>query len=271
MSYELPSQTDWEKNRPKSEMTDELCPECKKPLRLMSGQGGREDWYGCSGYPQCKYTKQFLGVLPVDDYIGRIVKFTTDIEQQTYNSWKQRGRVKDLTLLPKEEREFCHNTEILLYCLKSSDPLKDVNGNIVPPLFRRVWRKIIPSLGFKNDNSPSIFRAFLAFATNQDVSANIKGEGTIEEDVLGKYIGLSLAINKKQTQNTVTCFSKLPDSFKPDSKIEEEGMKKYYEGQQKAQERATIQASTGVSEKEVEQVVDSVDLGQEVKPSDLPF
>jgi DNA topoisomerase-1 len=37
------------------EKTDEKCPECQKPLVLKLGKRGR--FYGCTGYPDCSYTR----------------------------------------------------------------------------------------------------------------------------------------------------------------------------------------------------------------------
>ena len=37
------------------EKTDELCPDCGKPLVIRLGKRGR--FVGCSGYPECKYTR----------------------------------------------------------------------------------------------------------------------------------------------------------------------------------------------------------------------
>jgi DNA topoisomerase-1 len=36
--------------------TDQKCPECGKPLRLRLGRYGR--FLSCSGYPECRYTRQ---------------------------------------------------------------------------------------------------------------------------------------------------------------------------------------------------------------------
>jgi len=40
------------------EVTDEVCPECGKPLVIKFGRYGK--FIACSGYPECKYTKPFL-------------------------------------------------------------------------------------------------------------------------------------------------------------------------------------------------------------------
>jgi len=45
------------------ELTDEICPECGKPLAIKMGRYGK--FLACTGYPGCKYTKSFqvkLGV-----------------------------------------------------------------------------------------------------------------------------------------------------------------------------------------------------------------
>lgn len=39
----------------KTEPNAELCPECGKPLQLRTGKKG--PFYGCTGYPNCKYTR----------------------------------------------------------------------------------------------------------------------------------------------------------------------------------------------------------------------
>jgi DNA topoisomerase-1 len=39
------------------ELTDEICPECGKPLVIKTGRYGK--FLACSGYPECKYTKSF--------------------------------------------------------------------------------------------------------------------------------------------------------------------------------------------------------------------
>jgi DNA topoisomerase-1 len=40
------------------EATDEICPQCGKPLVIKYGRYGK--FIACSGYPECKYTKPFL-------------------------------------------------------------------------------------------------------------------------------------------------------------------------------------------------------------------
>lgn len=39
------------------EVTEEICPECGKPIVIKAGRYGK--FLACSGYPQCKYTKSF--------------------------------------------------------------------------------------------------------------------------------------------------------------------------------------------------------------------
>jgi DNA topoisomerase-1 len=40
------------------ELTEEICPQCNKPLVIKFGRYGK--FVACSGYPECKYTKPFL-------------------------------------------------------------------------------------------------------------------------------------------------------------------------------------------------------------------
>ena len=40
------------------EITDEICPQCGKPIVIKFGRYGK--FLACSGYPECKYTKPFL-------------------------------------------------------------------------------------------------------------------------------------------------------------------------------------------------------------------
>ncbi len=46
-----------EKVKLADELTEEICPECGKPLVIKRGRFGK--FLACSGYPQCKYTKSF--------------------------------------------------------------------------------------------------------------------------------------------------------------------------------------------------------------------
>ncbi|MBA7687162.1 DNA topoisomerase 1 [subsurface metagenome] len=46
-----------EKVKLADELTDEICPECGKPLAIKMGRYGK--FLACSGYPECKYTKSF--------------------------------------------------------------------------------------------------------------------------------------------------------------------------------------------------------------------
>ena len=41
------------------EKIDEKCPECKKPLSIRLGRRGR--FIGCTGFPECKYTRSMNG------------------------------------------------------------------------------------------------------------------------------------------------------------------------------------------------------------------
>ena len=44
----------WQKVQ--TERENRVCPYCKKPLVLRHGQYG--NFYGCSGYPKCRYTEK---------------------------------------------------------------------------------------------------------------------------------------------------------------------------------------------------------------------
>jgi DNA topoisomerase-1 len=46
-----------EKVKLADELTEEICPECGKPLAIKTGRYGR--FLACSGYPECKYTRSF--------------------------------------------------------------------------------------------------------------------------------------------------------------------------------------------------------------------
>ena len=41
-------------NARENEHTEGKCPECGKPMRRMRSKGGKI-YYGCTGYPQCKF------------------------------------------------------------------------------------------------------------------------------------------------------------------------------------------------------------------------
>jgi len=47
-----------EKVKLADELTEEICPQCGKPLVIKTGRYGK--FIACSGYPKCKYTKPFL-------------------------------------------------------------------------------------------------------------------------------------------------------------------------------------------------------------------
>jgi len=46
-----------EKVKLADELTEEICPECGKPIVIKTGRYGK--FLACSGYPKCKYTKSF--------------------------------------------------------------------------------------------------------------------------------------------------------------------------------------------------------------------
>jgi len=44
-----------EKQKPKEEVTDKLCPKCQKPLAVKMGRFGK--FLACTGFPECKHTE----------------------------------------------------------------------------------------------------------------------------------------------------------------------------------------------------------------------
>ena len=52
------ARTTMEKVKPKVELTEEICPQCGKPLALKHGRFG--DFLACSGFPGCRYTKSII-------------------------------------------------------------------------------------------------------------------------------------------------------------------------------------------------------------------
>ncbi len=46
-------------NRPGTELLDEACPKCGKPLNKRLGKRG--SFIGCTGYPECDYTRNLTG------------------------------------------------------------------------------------------------------------------------------------------------------------------------------------------------------------------
>ena len=52
------ARSNMEKVKPKVELTDELCPNCGKPLALKHGRFG--DFLACSGFPECRYTRSII-------------------------------------------------------------------------------------------------------------------------------------------------------------------------------------------------------------------
>jgi len=45
--------------RAAAEPAGENCPDCGKPLLVREGRRGK--FVGCSGYPKCRYTRDFSG------------------------------------------------------------------------------------------------------------------------------------------------------------------------------------------------------------------
>ncbi len=57
-----------EEQKPKVEVTDELCPKCGKPMIVKFGRFGK--FLACSGFPECKTAKPFLAQYEVKDGSG---------------------------------------------------------------------------------------------------------------------------------------------------------------------------------------------------------
>ncbi len=57
-----------EAQRPKVETTDEVCPNCGKPMVVKFGRFGK--FLACSGFPECKTTKPFLAQFLIKDKDG---------------------------------------------------------------------------------------------------------------------------------------------------------------------------------------------------------
>ncbi|MFC1955216.1 type I DNA topoisomerase [Chloroflexota bacterium] len=53
-----------EKVKLADELTDEVCPQCGKPITIKMGRYGK--FLACTGYPDCKYTKPFQVKIGVD-------------------------------------------------------------------------------------------------------------------------------------------------------------------------------------------------------------
>ena len=88
------------------EFTDEICPTCGRPMKFKISRFGK--FFGCSGYPECKTTKQIIkdtgARCPRDG--GRIVE--------------KRGRKRGKAVL--RLRELQHAGEVRLRALGSADP-----------------------------------------------------------------------------------------------------------------------------------------------------
>lgn len=67
------------------EHTDEICPQCGRPLVIRTGRFGK--FYACSGFPECKFTKNFLvstGVTCPQCSEGELVERKTKKGRKTF-------------------------------------------------------------------------------------------------------------------------------------------------------------------------------------------
>ena len=58
---------------------ENLCPDCGEPLVLRENRATGEQFYGCSAYPECRYTKKLL-----------------DEEDQGWDEREEQMRMEDL-------------------------------------------------------------------------------------------------------------------------------------------------------------------------------
>lgn len=67
----------YDKIKKKVEKTDKKCPECKEPLLIRMGRYGK--FYGCSAYPECKYTKNIVDKIGMDcpECEGQVIRKRT--------------------------------------------------------------------------------------------------------------------------------------------------------------------------------------------------
>ena len=176
--------------------------------------------------------------LVADDYICKVIDVDTNALSQTYDSLKLRGWKNDeeVAKLAQEVPDAVQNVvriKMLVYGLKSGDPLVDVNGKEVKPLERLIIKDVKPFGGFsKKDGSPSDYRMFFASAFRQDAMKPFSAGMT---DVVGKYVAIELAVTEKG-KNSPKKFKRVPDSFKADVEVEKIGMEAYDESQKRLNE-----------------------------------
>jgi len=176
-----------------------------------------------------------FAALEADDYIAKIVEVDATAQKQKYDSFIKRGRVADLSQLPADEVEPTVKVTLLVYGTKSGDAMKDVEGKVAEPLSRRAYKDVSPYVGFnRKSGAPSDYRCLFGYALKQDPVKPFAATGI--EDIMGKYIGIELIINKNGN-NTLKAFKKVPESFMPNSLTEETAMAKYQE--QKAKKAST--------------------------------
>jgi DNA topoisomerase-1 len=130
-----------ERVRPEPKVTDEVCPNCGKPMLLRSGRYG--EFLGCSGYPECKTIvnpkQQELGVpCPVPGCTGQLAEKRSRRGQVFYGcnrypecsfaAWDKPTDEKCVTCgYPKGERVF-HGRKLGLRCINKECPTNATNG-----------------------------------------------------------------------------------------------------------------------------------------------
>jgi DNA topoisomerase-1 len=130
-----------ERVRPEPKVTDEVCPNCGKPMLLRSGRYG--EFLGCSGYPECKTIvnpkRQELGVpCPVPGCTGQLAEKRSRRGKVFYGcnrypecsfaAWDKPTDEKCETCgYPKGERVF-RGRKLGLRCLNKECPTNATNG-----------------------------------------------------------------------------------------------------------------------------------------------
>lgn len=217
-----------------------------------------------------KQEKTFSNVpLVIDDYICKVVDIDPQAIAQTYDSFKLRGwkNPDEVAILAKESPESVEDVvrvKLLVYGLKSGDPLKDQDGNDVTPLERVLLKDIKPFAGFnKKDNTPTDYRMFFASALRQDAMKPFTVENL--EDITGKYVAVEVALSSKG-KNVAKKFKRMPDSFKPDEALEAAGLEAFAESEKRLQEWRDKNAGKTAVKTAVEDV-----FGDSVSFEDKPF
>lgn len=101
----------------KPEATDEVCPECGKPMVIKLGRYGK--FMACSGYPECKFSKPVTSISSDDKVMGDDNK-STDVETALEEKCEKCGGKMTLKegrfgkFLACENYPKCKNTKAIL-------------------------------------------------------------------------------------------------------------------------------------------------------------